>query len=215
LSKITVTLIILLTSFFLISCADPSGSSNTRKAQLSEQDLEADEADEPTSKEIFSKLPSRDFKNSSLSEISKWVIKNEAKKIGPYCNFFVQRVLQLKGYGFYRWRANDFDTFVAKTFDSFQVETFTSQNIEIEQERLKNYIWSFPEKTDFILQWKRPSKHGHVAILQRVGDKLIIYNASLNDYLARSKQAKVEVLLNSGRGKKYRLNVYSNFVKGR
>lgn len=197
----------------LTSCADYSSQQLIPNSSLSENDLDSKDGEDELSEDVFSKFPKKNLRDSSLSLIAKWVINNESKQVGPYCNFFVQRVLQIKGYGLFRWRANEFDEIAPSQFSNYKVESFVSHQDESERVRFKEYIWSYPEKTDFVLQWKRPSKHGHIAILQRIGEKLVIYHASLNSFYPKSQQAKIEVLLSASMGSKYRLNVYSDFKK--
>lgn len=148
---------------------------------------------------------------SRFIKVSFWVVQNEARKIGTPCNFYVSRVLELSGYSDDGFLANDFDLYARKHFSSYKDERFVTQNLESERRRLKRYIWSYPARTPFILQWERPRpKPGHIAIVERIGDQLVVYQASLNRHIARREQTSIDILLSPTRGAN--LTVYSEFV---
>lgn len=130
----------------------------------------------------------------------------EGKKIGAACNLYILRVLQVLGYKTVHFLANDFDVAAPKIFKSYKVFKFTNTT------ELKRHLWSYRERTGFILQWERSGgSAGHVAIVERVGETLYIYQASLNKYTARVEKTTLERLLsvNSNKG----VRVYSDFQK--
>lgn len=140
-----------------------------------------------------------------------WVVQNEARKIGTPCNFYVSRVLVLTGFSKDSFRANDFDLYARKNFSSYKNEIFNTTNLESERARLKRHIWSYPQRTPFIIQWERSAPQpGHIAIVERIGDQLVVYQASLNRHIARREQTTIDRLLSHAR--KARMTVYSEFV---
>lgn len=148
---------------------------------------------------------------SRFIKVAYWVVQNEAKKIGTPCNFYVSRVLELNGYSDDGFLANDFDIYAKKHFSSYKDERFVSTNIQAERLRLKRHLWSYPSRTPFILQWERQApKPGHIAIVERIGDQLVIYQASLNRHIARREQTTIDRLLSASRAP--RMTVYSEFV---
>lgn len=148
----------------------------------------------------------------SLVEWAKWVIQNESKKVGPACNLFVQRVLQLMGFERKNFLANNFDWYAKDKFSSYQLESFTYDSNLSQLPRLHDYIWSFPEGTGFIMQWKQKSGHGHIAIVERSGETLVIYHAGLNTFNPKAQTIPLERLLHR-RKSNYTLNVFSNMKK--
>lgn len=148
---------------------------------------------------------------SKFIQVAFWVVQNEARKIGTPCNFYVSRVLELSGYSDDNFLANDFDLYAKKHFSTYKDERFVTASLEAERARLKRYLWSYPERTPFILQWERPKpKPGHIAIVERIGDQLVVYQASLNRHIARREQTTIDRLLSTSRGAN--LTVYSEFV---
>ena len=140
-----------------------------------------------------------------------WVVQNEARKIGTPCNFYVSRVLVLTGFSKDSFRANDFDIYARKNFSSYKNEIFSTSNLESERARLKRHIWSYPQRTPFIIQWERSAPQpGHIAIVERIGEQLVVYQASLNRHIARREQTTIDRLLSHAR--KARMTVYSEFV---
>lgn len=148
----------------------------------------------------------------NLSETARWVVENESKKVGPACNFFIQRVMFLMGWGKSSWVANDFDKYVENKFESFRKESFEMDSTGAEKRRLKEYIWSFPERTGLILQWKRKVGHGHIGIIQRIGNEIVLYHASLNQFSPKAQKANLDILVNRG-SRAFVLNVFSDFQK--
>lgn len=139
-----------------------------------------------------------------------WVVQNEARKIGTPCNFYVSRVLELSGYSDKSFLANDFDIYAQNHFSTYKNEIFNTANLESERLRLKRHIWSYPQRTPFIFQWERTKpKPGHIAIVERIGDQLVVYQASLNRHIARREQTSIDRLLNHARSA--RMTVYSEF----
>ncbi|WP_409477761.1 hypothetical protein [Pseudobdellovibrio sp. HCB154] len=148
---------------------------------------------------------------SRFIKVAYWVVQNEAKKIGTPCNFYVSRVLELTGYSDDGFLANDFDIYAKKHFSSYKDEKFVTTNLQAERLRLKRHLWSYPSRTPFILQWERQApKPGHIAIVERIGDQLVIYQASLNRHIARREQTTIDRLLSASRAP--RMTVYSEYV---
>jgi hypothetical protein len=125
------------------------------------------------------------------------VIETEARKLGTACNRFLLRVLSLSGFANENFLANNFHVYAKKNFTDAVVVNFRIDNNGDSLVRLKKHLWSYPERTPFILQWVRGGGHGHVAILERIQDKLVIYQASLNSQYPNKKQTLIQALLNS------------------
>ena len=140
---------------------------------------------------------------------AEWVMINEGKKIGTPCNFYLGRVLVVSGYSSDRFLANDFDIYAKKNLKSATLVHFVNDGKGSEQARLKQHLWSFPERTPFIMQWSRTGVVGHVAIVERIGKMLIIYQASLNKYSARKDYTTISRLLSGDMRRT--LTVYSGF----
>jgi hypothetical protein len=198
-----------------------SEKENPSNEQADQQDLleddfgQLDAVDAETPSETADSVENSEVKKPikrSLAEIAKWVIQHEAKKVGAACNFFIQRILELMGFGPSSWTANSFDKYVKENFSSYQEESFVSDSSGVERKRLKAYIWSFPERTGLIFQWKRSSGHGHIAVVQRIQDELVIYHASLNTFRPKAQRVTLEVLLHPTRKN---LNVFSDFKKSK
>ncbi len=137
------------------------------------------------------------------------VMKKEGVSLGTPCNFYLMRVLMRAGFKNEGFRANDFDVYAKKNFKFYKAEDFKIDSTKSDADELKKYLWSFDERTPFILQWTRPGNFGHVAILERIGENLIIYQASIGNHTARRDLTTIEKLLSS----KHRasLTVYSEF----
>ncbi len=103
--------------------------------------------------------------------------------------------------------ANDFDNYAAKNFSHVRAVKFQIDNNGDSLNRLKIHIWSYPERTPFIMQWSRSGGHGHVALLERIQDKLVIYQASLNSQYPNKRQTLLKALINKN-GREH-LTVYS------
>lgn len=137
------------------------------------------------------------------------VMNNEGKKLGTACNVYVQRVLALSGFENSSFVANDFDLYAKKYFNHYKAVNFTNSNSISEINALKKHIWSFPERTPFIFQWSGPVRHGHIAIVERIFDKLVIYQASLGTHTPYKSQTSLTLLLD--KGSRRTLTVYSDF----
>lgn len=175
------------------------------------ESAETEEAEEnPELNEL--EAPEDSSQGQSMVEIGYWVIRNEARKVGAACNFFIQRVFALMGFGKSSWLANDFDSYVQKSFASFKKESFRWDSTGAERARLKRYLWSFPEGEGVILQWKRKVGPGHVAIIHRVGNEFVLYHASLKKFIPKAQRANLETLLHRPLVG-YSLNVFSDFQK--
>lgn len=146
----------------------------------------------------------------SLVEIGHWVIQNEAKKVGAACNFYIQRVFALMGFGKSSWLANNFDSFVEKRFSHYKKEVFKYDSRGAEQARLKKYLGALDEYEGVVVQWKRKVGPGHVAIVHRVKDQLVMYHASLNRFRPKAQTVEIKTLLHKP-WVGYTLNVFSDF----
>ena len=125
------------------------------------------------------------------------VMIKEGKSLGTPCNYYVQRVLVRAGFPKGDFRANDFDLYAKKNFTFYKAEDFKIDANRSDKDELKKHLWSYPERTPFILQWTRPGHYGHIAILERIGENLIIYQASIGGHTAQRSQTKIETLLSS------------------
>ena len=132
---------------------------------------------------------------STIIKNAQKVMVEEGKKIGPACNFYVQRVLQVSGFPKGSYLAADFDLYAEKNFKYYRAKNFLKNSTQNDTEKLRKYIWNYPERTPFILQWSRAQVTGHIAIMERIGDQLIIYQASLNKYTARKSLTTIDSLL--------------------
>lgn len=146
---------------------------------------------------------------NSLVDVGRWVIMYEARKVGPACNFYIQRVFQLLGFGRGSWLANDFDRYVKDNFKSYTKEAFKINSRVNDQNRLKSYLMKFPEKKGVVLQWERNRGPGHVAILHRIRNEFVIFHASLNKFNAKAQKADIPNILYRS-GTDYTLYVYSD-----
>lgn len=146
---------------------------------------------------------------SSFIKTADWVMTHEGKRIGTPCNLYVMRVLVVAGFPQDFFLANDFDHYAKKYFKHAQVTEFKNDHSGSDIARLKQHLWSFPERTPFIFQWSGIGMHGHIAIVERIHDQLIIYQANLHRYTARKDQTTVQNLLN-GFNRRV-LTVYANF----
>lgn len=162
----------------------------------------------PTKPTNLGKPAAEDTDTSGILYYAQRVMEKEGRKLGTACNFYVHRVLEASGFEHKIYKANDFYLYPPKYFGHYKEEKF-SGNTSSEIERLRRHIWSYPERTAFIMNWKRSGAHGHIAIIERVGDKLVIYQASLGTMLPRKDQTTVERLLN---GNRKNLTVYSEMT---
>jgi len=147
-------------------------------------------------------------KNSRIMYYAQKIMDTEGRKLGTACNFYVHRVLQAAGFVHQIYRANDFYLYAQKYFGHYKDEEFSGAT-ESEIQRLRRHLWSYPEGTAFIMNWKRPGTHGHIAIVERLDDKLVIYQASLGTKLPRKDQTSVDMLL---KGNRKNLTVYSEMT---
>lgn len=169
-----------------------------------------DEQKKNTESKDSEKSPLKYPQASSFIKNAEWVMTHEGKKIGTPCNLYLLRVLVVSGFPQDFFLANDFDHYAKKYFKHAQVSEFKNDHSGSDIARLKQHLWSFPERTPFILQWAGVGMHGHIAIVERIQDQLIIYQANLNRYTARKDQTTVQNLLN-GFNRRV-LTVYTNFT---
>ena len=146
-------------------------------------------------------------KPSDLIRNAQRIMEKEGKKIGTACNLYIQRVLEVSGFNEGFFMANDFDVYAKKNIPHYKTVEFKRDPNGADKERLQKHIWSYPERTPFILQWKSSGAHGHIALLERIGEKLIIYQASLGHFTERKDQTTINILL-SGYNRR-NLNVYT------
>lgn len=149
------------------------------------------------------------LKPSQLINNAEWIMVHEGHRLGTACNRFIERVLEYSGFVGSDFMANDFDLYAQKYFKFYKSVDFKNDSAGSDIEPLHNYLWSYPERTPFIMQWSRSGMHGHIAIVERIADHLIIYQANLNKYTARKDQTTVQSLL-SGFNRRT-LTVYSEF----
>lgn len=136
---------------------------------------------------------------SKVSKLIEWAHKTmieEGQKLGTACNRFVLRVLTKLGFPNISFLANDFDNYAKKYIKNYKTHVFKSANNKAESAELKKIIWSYPERTPFIAQWKRSNNHGHIAVIEKFQDQIIIYQASLNKHTARRSVTTPDQLLN-------------------
>lgn len=149
-------------------------------------------------------------KTSRLIYYAQLIMETEGHRLGTACNFYVHRVLQATGFVHHVYLANDFHQYAKKYFKTYKAEVFKVEGSNSDVKRLKQYLWSYPERTPFIMNWTRPGRHGHIAIIERLNDKLVIYQASLGTKTPRKDQTTPERLLN-GSGRRH-LTVYSEMT---
>lgn len=138
-----------------------------------------------------------DKRASRLMYYAQKIMETEGRKLGTACNFYVHRVLQVAGFAYKIFMANEFHLYAKKHFRSYKAEQFRGDSSYSDIPRLKDYLWSYPERTAFIAQWRRPGRHGHIAMLERIDEKLVIYQASLGKKTPRKDQTTLENLLNA------------------
>lgn len=149
-------------------------------------------------------------KPSELIKNAQKIMEKEGKRIGTACNLYIRRVLVVSGFAEGFFMANDFDIYAKKSIPHYKTVEFKRDPNGTDKERLQKHIWSYPERTPFILQWKTNAAHGHIALLERIGEKLIIYQASLGRFTARKDQTTIQILL-SGYNRRT-LTVYSEMT---
>lgn len=167
--------------------------------------------EKPSSQEEKAKSeePRKDQETSKFIKNAAWVMTYEGKKLGTPCNFYLRRVLEVSGFPSKGFVANDFDLYAKNFFNSYKSRDYVNDVKGTDHINLKNDIWSYPERTPFILQWTGVNMPGHLAILERQRDKLIIYHASLHRFTARRETTSVNNLLSGFNGRI--LTVYSEF----
>lgn len=163
------------------------------------------EDDEPAATKPVLRYP----KASPFILNAERIMITEGKKIGTPCNRYLMRVLEVSGYAKQSFLANDFDLYAKKHLKDARAIDFVNDGRQAESGRLKRHLWSYPERTPFIMQWSRTGVRGHVAIVERIKDKLIIYQANLNKHSARKDLTTIDRLL-SGYNRRT-LSVYSEF----
>ena len=186
-------------------------TSELTVSQKEEQKKQSSVSDSESKPEDTQKSPLSIAEASTFIKNADWVMTHEGKKIGTPCNFYLMRVLEVSGFPLDFFLANDFDHYAKKYFKHVQVTEFKNDRSGSDIARLKQHLWSFPERTPFILQWNGLGMHGHIAIVERIHDQLIIYQASLNKYTARKDQTTVQTLLNGFNRRT--LVVYANFSR--
>lgn len=147
---------------------------------------------------------------SRIMYYAQKIMETEGRKLGTACNFYVHRVLQAAGFPYHIYMANEFDTYAQKYFKHYKAEDFYRDTSDAEEKRLKEYIWSYPQRTPFIANWTRAGVHGHIALFERIEDKLVIYQSSLGTKLPRKDQTSPEILLNGYRRRQ--LTVFSEMT---
>jgi len=164
----------------------------------------------PSNPPYIGKPPTDDPDTSGILYYAQKIMETEGRKLGTACNFYVHRVLEAAGFEHHIYKANDFYLYPPKYFAHYKEEKFTrGSSPAAEIERLRRHLWSYPERTAFLMNWKRSGAHGHIAFVERVGDKLVIYQASLGTRLPRKDQTTVESLLSMNRKS---LTVYSEMT---
>lgn len=191
----------------------PDRSDDQPEQNQDELPIESDEA--PT----LATTPPPPVKDSKTStpapsdfiKNAERIMITEGKKIGTPCNFYLRRVLEVSGFPSKPFLANDFDNYATKNFSNYTAIDFKNDRSGSERSRLKKVIWSYPQRTPFIFQWSRSGFYGHVAIVERIGDDLIVYQASIGSHSARRDRTSVDILLN-GFNRRL-LTMYINFTK--
>lgn len=150
--------------------------------------------------------------NQRLLNNLEYVVKKESKKrgIGDACNFFLQRVLELSGFSDAGYVANTFDQYAKKHFTGVKTAQFRVEPLRKDAKSLEQFLNSYPEGTPFILQWQRAEGHGHLAVVTRKDNKLIIYEASLGRFKADKKLTTARFILSAS--DRYKMIVYVNFM---
>lgn len=148
---------------------------------------------------------------SKIIYYAQKVIENESLAVGTACNFYIHRVLKAAGFVDSIYLANDFDVYAKKYFKHYKTVDFQRDaNGSAEVARLKQHLWSYPERTPFITQWSKSGVHGHIAFVERIGEKLVIYQSSLGTKLPHKDQTTPDILLNGY--DRRQLTVYSEMT---
>ena len=150
--------------------------------------------------------------NQRMLNNAEYVVKKERNKagIGDACNFFLQRILELSGFSDDGYIANTFDQYAKKHFTGAKTAQFKVEPLRKDAINLEKFLFSYPEGTPFILNWQKAVGHGHLAIVTRKDNKLIIYEASLGRFKAEKKLTTVRYILSAS--ERYKMTVYVNFM---
>jgi hypothetical protein len=169
-------------------------------------DDETAQATPPTADRALRALNRRLLKNA------EYVVAKEKniRGVGDACNFFLQRVLDLSGFSDQGYLATDFDRYAKSHFRNQKTATFAVEPLRKDAQPLHTFLFSYPEETPFILQWQRKVGRGHLAIVARKGNDLIIYEASLGRFKAEKKRTTAKTILSAS--DRYKLSVYVDFM---
>lgn len=166
-----------------------------------------------------SALTSPPSKGAVLSALDRRILKNaeyvvtkekNIRGVGDACNFFLQRILTLSGFSDDGYLASDFDIYAKNHFRNKKTATFKVEPLRRDTKALQAFLESYPDETPFILQWEKKVGHGHLAIVTRKADKLIIYEASLGRFKAEKKLTTARTILSAS--ERYKLTVYVDFM---
>lgn len=186
----------------------PSTFENTRIDQPSGRDLPPENT--KTKIPIEVKPPQIGAASNIIFNAQK-VMETEGQKVGTACNIYLHRVLQKSGFANVVYLATNFDIYATKYFSHFKSVNFGHDGgNQSDVNTLKRHLWSYPERTPFITQWSRSGANGHIALVERIGEKLVIYQASLGKYLPRKDQTTPDILLNGYNRRQ--LTVYSEMT---
>ena len=180
------------------SSESTSSANSTKSSQTPIENKKTQQSEKlnptQTKPNVFEQIKT---KAAALIEVADLVIRHESEKLGTACNHYLQRVLTIMGFPDRDFLAHDFPEYAKKYFKTYRAEKFANDNQGSDRERLKKYIWSFPERTAFIFQWSRSvlSPHGHIALVERQGEQLVIYQSSLNRFTPRKDKTTVDRLL--------------------
>lgn len=191
--------------------ADPNLVENEKATGIApspDENLAIDSAqnNSGTPEELLARLNQRILNNT------EYVFKNEGHKrgIGNACNFFLQRILERSGFSDDGYMAHEFDRYAKKHFTGVKTAEFRVEPLRKDAKNLEKFLFSFPEGTPFILQWKPVAGHGHLAIVTRKDGKLTVYEATLGKPRATQKETTARTLLSAT--DRYKMIVYVNFM---
>ncbi len=150
--------------------------------------------------------------NQRILNNAEYVLKKESHKrgVGDACNFFLQRILELSGFSDDGYTANSFERYAKKHFTGFKTAQFKVEPLRKDAKKLETFLFSYPEGTPFILQWQKAEGHGHLALVTRQGNNLIIYEASLGRFKAEKKLTNARTILSAS--ERYKLTAYVHFM---
>lgn len=190
---------------------EPSQTTSDADEDSSQSQNQSDQTKPQTSRPPYKLNEPLGATASKLIQSAQYIMVTEGKKIGTACNLYIRRVLEYAGFSGEGFLATDFDIYAKKHFKYYRATDFKQDTHHTETARLRQYIWSYPERTPFILQWSRSGVIGHIAIMERIEDTLVIYQASLGSYTARKNKTTPEILLNDYNRRV--LTVYSEMSK--